>query len=118
MDQINQMNQMNQTNASRFASLDKLIARAWDDILSTSRLAKAIREKSISRELYIIYMTETFHYTAHNARNQAMAGVVHAENPVYAKFCFEHAAEETGHEKMALHDLTKVAGAAEAPALP
>jgi len=40
-----------------------------------------------------------------HARNQGLVGVRHADNPVYAKFCFEHAAQEVGHEKMALHDV-------------
>jgi pyrroloquinoline quinone (PQQ) biosynthesis protein C len=88
-----------------FAALDRLIDSVWNDILTHSRLAQSIRTGSISHELYMIYMIETFHYTSHNARNQAATGVMHAHHPVYAKFCFEHAAEETGHERMALHDL-------------
>lgn len=85
--------------------LDQRIEKAWADILDNSRLVKAIREGSVSRALYAIYMIETYHYTAHNARNQGLVGVRHADNPVYAKFCFEHAAQEVGHEKMALHDV-------------
>ncbi|MBC8995644.1 iron-containing redox enzyme family protein [Pseudomonas sp. N40(2020)] len=85
--------------------LDKRIEQLWADILDNSRLVKAIREGSVTKALYAIYMIETFHYTAHNARNQGLVGVRHADNPVYAKFCFEHAAQEVGHEKMALHDV-------------
>ncbi|WP_085713078.1 MULTISPECIES: iron-containing redox enzyme family protein [unclassified Pseudomonas] len=85
--------------------LDERIEKSWADILENSRLVKAIREGEVSRVLYAIYMIETFHYTAHNARNQGLVGVRHADNPVYAKFCFEHAAQEVGHEKMALHDV-------------
>jgi len=85
--------------------LDERIEKSWADILENSRLVKAIREGGVSRALYAIYMIETFHYTAHNARNQGLVGVRHADNPVYAKFCFEHAAQEVGHEKMALHDV-------------
>jgi thiaminase len=85
--------------------LDRRIEKTWADILDNSRLVKAIREGSVSKALYAIYMIETFHYTAHNARNQGLVGVRHADNPVYAKFCFEHAAQEVGHEKMALHDV-------------
>lgn len=85
--------------------LDERIEKTWADILESSRLVKAIREGSVSKALYAIYMIQTFHYTAHNARNQGLVGVRHADNPVYAKFCFEHAAQEIGHEKMALHDV-------------
>ncbi|WP_339465396.1 iron-containing redox enzyme family protein [Pseudomonas sp. EA_65y_Pfl2_P74] len=85
--------------------LDERIESSWAAILNNSRLVKAIREGSVSKALYAIYMIETFHYTAHNARNQGLVGVRHADNPVYAKFCFEHAAQEVGHEKMALHDV-------------
>lgn len=85
--------------------LDERIENVWADILDNSRLVKAIRGGSVSKALYAIYMIETFHYTAHNARNQGLVGVRHADNPVYAKFCFEHAAQEVGHEKMALHDV-------------
>ncbi|WKV96685.1 iron-containing redox enzyme family protein [Pseudomonas sp. H22_DOA] len=85
--------------------LDERIENVWADILDNSRLVKAIRGGGVSKALYAIYMIETFHYTAHNARNQGLVGVRHADNPVYAKFCFEHAAQEVGHEKMALHDV-------------
>lgn len=85
--------------------LDNRIEKAWAEILNGSRLVKAIREGRVSKALYAIYMIETSHYTAHNARNQGLVGVRHADNPVYAKFCFEHAAQEVGHEKMALHDV-------------
>lgn len=77
---------------------------------------------SVSKALYALYMIETFHYTAHNARNQGLVGVRHADNPVYAKFCFEHAAQEVGHEKMALHDVMSLGLKSEVfdmpPALP
>ena len=85
--------------------LDARIENTWSDILDHSRLVSAIRDGSVCKSLYAIYMIETFHYTAHNARNQGLVGVRHADNPVYAKFCFEHAAQEVGHEKMALHDV-------------
>ncbi|WP_228734174.1 hypothetical protein [Pseudomonas anatoliensis] len=49
--------------------LDERIEQLWADILDSSRLVKAIRGGSVSKALYAIYMIETFHYTAHNARN-------------------------------------------------
>lgn len=92
----------------RLAQLDRTVAALWSDILAGSRLASAIREGRVDKALYAIYMLETYHYTAHNARNQALVGVRHADNAQYAKFCFEHAAEEVGHEKMALHDVMSI----------
>jgi pyrroloquinoline quinone (PQQ) biosynthesis protein C len=92
-------------NEQQFNALEKRIASTWAEILDRSALARAIRSGEFSPELYMIYMLETYHYTAHNARNQALAGVAHTQNPVYMKFCFDHAADEAGHEMMALHDL-------------
>lgn len=92
-----------------FHTLDTRLETLWNDLLAQSRLAIVIREGKITKALYAIYMIETFHYTAHNARNQALVGVRDNSNPVYTKFCFEHASEEVGHEKMALHDLKSMA---------
>jgi thiaminase len=89
----------------QFVTLEQRISATWAEILDNSPLAASIRTGQFSRELYMIYMLETYHYTSHNARNQALAGVAHPETPVYMKFCFDHAAEEVGHEMMALHDL-------------
>ena len=92
----------------RLAQLEYKVSAIWSEILSKSRLAHAIQEGQIDKALYAIYMIETYHYTSHNARNQALVGVRHADNVAYAKFCFEHAAEEVGHEKMALHDVMSI----------
>lgn len=90
---------------SRFQALDIGIEALWSDILKNSRLVKAIRSGAVTRELYAIYLMETYHYTLHNARNQALVALRDTGSPVYSKFCFEHAADESGHELMALHDL-------------
>ncbi|NVE24262.1 iron-containing redox enzyme family protein [Burkholderia glumae] len=95
---------MNDIN-TQFAALEQRISTTWAEILQNSQLARSIQAGEFSKELYMIYMLETYHYTSHNARNQAVAGVAHPENPVYMKFCFDHAADEAGHEMMALHDL-------------
>ena len=98
--------QIHESSEARLVEIDQAIARKWDEVLSNSRLVHSIMSEGVRKELYALYMLETFHYTAHNARNQAAAGIQHAaHNAMYAKFCFEHAAEETGHEKMAVHDL-------------
>ncbi len=86
--------------------IENAIAQKWQVILKNSILVREIMDGKLTKELYALYMIETYHYTAHNALNQATVGIKHAmKNAVYAKFCFEHASEETGHEKMALHDI-------------
>lgn len=92
--------------ASRFAALDTKLKASWDELLAHSKLLKTIRDGRIDKQLYAIYLMETYQYTLHNARNQALVGVRALDISIpYLKFCFEHAAEETGHEHMALHDL-------------
>ncbi|HWN71369.1 MAG TPA: iron-containing redox enzyme family protein, partial [Haliangium sp.] len=95
------------SDSSRYLDeLDRESAAIWSEILSKSRLTAAIEKGTIDRKLFAIYMVETYHYTSHNARNQALVGVrAVGQPPQYIKFCFEHAAEETGHELMALHDV-------------
>jgi thiaminase len=90
----------------RFATLDTKLGKAWDELLHNSRFIAGIYAGDFDARLFGIYMLETYHYTAHNARNQAIAGArAFDRSPHYLKFCFEHAQEETGHEFMALHDL-------------
>ncbi len=88
-----------------FANLDQRLDVLWTNLINTSPLLRAIDENTITRELYSIYMIETFHYTQHNARNQALVGMRPECSSPYMKFCLEHASEEVGHEKMALHDV-------------
>ncbi|MGI0119998.1 iron-containing redox enzyme family protein [Zooshikella sp. RANM57] len=90
----------------KLTELNEKLAQVWDEILSASKLVQAINEKRIDQRLFALYMLETYHYTRHNARNQALVGVRSFQAaPSYIKFCFDHAAEETGHELMALHDV-------------
>lgn len=90
-------------------ALDERLAAGWSALLTSSRLVRTIREGRITPALYAAYLLETYHYTRHNAKNQALAGVVAASaDPRYMKFCFAHASEETGHELMALHDMKSV----------
>ena len=90
----------------RFKELDDRLETMWSEILGRSRFVRAIERGECDRLLFAIYMIETYHYTAHNARNQALVGVrALDQSPKYLKFCFHHAHEETGHELMALHDV-------------
>ena len=97
--------------SDRIKKLDEKVAAVWASILDNSRFVKLVREGQCDKQLYAMYMLETFHYTKHNARNQAIVGALmpesgdRARSAQYQKFCFEHAMEETGHELMALHDV-------------
>lgn len=63
----------------------------------------------VDRRIYAIYMIETYHYTRHNTKNQALVAARRELMPVqYQKFCLNHALEEAGHEYMALHDLNSL----------
>ncbi len=93
---------------SFFDSLESKLSCKWEEIFQSSKLIKVIKSGEISRTLYVIYMIETFHYTQHNARNQALVGTRKDVSAVYAKFCYSHAADEVGHEKMALHDVRSI----------
>ena len=97
------------TPEQRFEHLDTILEDMWATIKGRARIFQAIENKTIDRRLYALYMLETYHYTQHNARNQALVGVrAHEVSPKYQKFCFHHAEEETGHELMALHDVASL----------
>lgn len=91
-----------------FGHLETTTHDIWKDILTSSRMVRAIQDGSMTRELYAIYMVETYHYTSHNARNQALVGTRQDCAAPYAKYCYGHAAEEVGHEKMALNDIASL----------
>lgn len=90
----------------RFDRLNARVEAVWNEILGRSKMVSAIREGEVDPRLYALYMIETYHYTSHNARNQALVGVTGRHiHPNYMKFCFHHAYEETGHENLALADV-------------
>lgn len=92
---------------NQFSALERQIEEAWNDLLRNSSFVGGIRSGDFDLRLFGIYLLETYHYTSHNARNQAIAGArTQDRDASYLKFCFEHAAEETGHELMALHDFS------------
>lgn len=92
--------------STNIAELEKTTGLLWKKILSGSKFIKEIMDGNATKVLYAIYMIETFHYTKHNARNQALVGV-RSQNVSdrYIAYCFHHANEETGHENMALRDI-------------
>lgn len=95
--------------AARLARMSATLDERWRAIIAESPMLRAIVAGDFDVRLYAIYLVATYHYTLHNARNQALVGVRAIDAPPnYVKFCFEHAAEETGHELMALHDLRRL----------
>ncbi len=96
-------------NTQKLNNLQAILDKKWEDVIANSKMLQHIIAGKIDKRLFAIYMYETYHYTFHNARNQALVGVVGKDLPVqYMKFCFEHAEEETGHELMALHDIREL----------
>lgn len=94
------------TGIDGLAAMKAALDRRWKAIFAENVFVHRAARGEISRSLYALYMHETYHYTRHNARNQALVGVMGAgDDAQYQKFCFEHAAEEAGHEHMALHDM-------------
>jgi pyrroloquinoline quinone (PQQ) biosynthesis protein C len=89
-----------------FSYLDSKLDGIWDEVLSGSRFIQSIRAGTVTIPLFALYMLETYQYTKHNARNQALVGVRATGVPhKYTSYCFKHAREETGHEDMALKDV-------------
>jgi len=90
-------------------SLEKLKARLeleMENLQQSPNLFTVLEEGFADKRLYGIYLTETYHYTFHNSRNQALvAARKETMNINYIKYCLKHANEEAGHEMMAFHDL-------------
>lgn len=81
----------------------------WEHLLATNALLTTVQRGEVTKKLYAIYMLQTYHYTLHNSRNQALVGVrAIEENGQYLKYCFEHASEEVGHEQMAIKDVVSL----------
>lgn len=95
----------------KLESLRNDCASSWEGILGNSSMARMIMSGDVDRKFCAMYLMETYHYTKHNARNQALVGVLANNIPdSYRRFCFHHAEEETGHENMALHDMLSSLG--------
>lgn len=96
----------NSTNSPELDSLTATMKSEWGRLFETSPFFREFEAGHISKDLYALWLIETYHYTRHNSRNQALVGVRNpGDDPQYQRFCFQHAADEAGHEQMALHDL-------------
>jgi pyrroloquinoline quinone (PQQ) biosynthesis protein C len=103
----------------KIENLRELMHSTWDRFLSTSEAVAAINKGEVDLTFYLIYLTETYHYTFHNSRNQSLVGSREDNrNLHYMQFCFEHAKEEVGHDQMAHHDLKSLGVKLEAHELP
>jgi hypothetical protein len=90
--------------------LDKKMASCWKDILSRP-LAAEFQKILLSgdKKLYAMWLCQVAHLTKHTSAHQALVGIrVNNTSYPYAKFCYEHACEEVGHEMMAVNDLKKI----------
>lgn len=93
-------------NHKSLSELGATLDDEWKRVFETSAFIKTIEQGKVTNSLYAMYLIETYHYTRHNAKNQALVGVsMPIADPQYLRFCFQHAAEEAGHELMAYHDL-------------
>ncbi|MGH8885480.1 MAG: iron-containing redox enzyme family protein [Egibacteraceae bacterium] len=105
-----------------FAQLDGVIEREWAAI-KAGPFAQHVMQLGVDKDLYKLAMLQIYHYTRHNAINQAFATWrVEPERIGVLRFCFEHASEELGHERMVVHDLESIGlfepGDLTAPPLP
>ncbi len=95
-----------QTQSVKFKELQKKRNSNWETIINNAAWWKFAMSGNYDRRFYAIYLIETYHYVQHNPKHQALVATRTDEMPIhYMKFCYEHAAEETGHEMMAYHDL-------------
>lgn len=94
---------------SFFDRLNQEEAACWNRILRDSQFVAHFRAHGVDRDLYVSILTEIFHYTRHNAQNQALAAIkVGSDRLPLLKYCLHHAYAEAGHDQMALRDLASI----------
>jgi thiaminase len=92
-----------------FDRLNREEAACWNRILDNSEFVAHFRAHGVDRDLYISVLTEIFHYTRHNAQNQALAAIkLTSDRLPLLKYCLHHAYAEAGHDQMALRDLASI----------
>lgn len=95
---------------TKLEQLEMRMAEYWQVLLETP-LALEIQKvlSSGDKQLYALWLCQVAHLTKHTSAHQGLVGTRYQEiSHQYMKFCFEHAAEEVGHEMMAVHDLRKI----------
>lgn len=87
-------------------ALDDHLKALWKELLMAPEVAGFLTGPAIrDRRSYALHLTQVYHYTIHTPLNQARVALRDGLSPKYRRFCLDHAAEEVGHERMALHDL-------------
>jgi hypothetical protein len=90
------------------ADLDDIVEKEWAAI-HAGPFARHVAEHGVDPDLYRTVLLQIYHYTRHNSINQAFAAWrVDPERIGMLRFCYEHAGEELGHEKMVVHDLESI----------
>lgn len=98
-------------NTDVVTRLDIVLADEFAKTLGSERLKQALSPGFADLRLYALYLVQTYHYTKHNPRHQALVVTVDRDIPMgYAQYCLRHALEEWGHEQMAHHDLKRIGG--------
>lgn len=88
--------------------LQNIVEQQWTEV-KKGLFWKHIKQHGVSRELWRRIMIEIYHYTRHNSINQAVAAYrVKPEMNVLLAFCYKHALEELGHERMVMRDLESI----------
>src|SRR5680860_66681 len=91
---------------AKFHLLDEASRKSWEELLRDSALIASLRAGALNRAVFARYLVQTYHYTFHDARNHALGAVRSDVRDIrYIKYCLNHAADEAGHEQMALHDI-------------
>ncbi len=93
----------------RIAKLQETLAAAFKSRSNSANTLRLLSLDHVDRRIYGLFLIETYHYTRHNARNQALVATRDERLDVnYMKFCLKHAMEEAGHEYMAFADLNSL----------
>jgi len=96
-------------NAQLVDRLKNRLDKLWEKAFRNSSFLNYVLNEEVPKKLYVLYLIETFHYTKHNALNQALVGARRDLNDFsYQRFCFHHAEEEVGHQMMALKDINNL----------
>jgi hypothetical protein len=88
-----------------FRELDAVVEAGWADV-KRGAFFRHVVEQGVAADLFRRTLVEIYHYTRHNSINQALACYrVLPEKTTLLGFCYRHAGEELGHEKMIVRDL-------------
>ena len=87
-------------------SLKTTVNQDWATI-KKGTFWKLILGETVTKALYYDLMIEIYHYTRHNSRNQAATAFIEAPDALL-KFAYHHAADELGHERMAVNDMESI----------